>query len=1093
MYLSNRLTFSLFSVFLVALCAFGTMPAMAQTTVTVTGAYTPDDTGTSDVDEEKIVLTFTFSHDQPTDLTLADFFTTYTVNGTTGVGEFTSSLLTDPVTDPAIWVVAKTNAKVFTLTTTSDHSTQGSPGSIYLRGYSTVITPTGAAGNDQADPPTEDRVTFPDTDADADSDPDSSVSLAVAPGYIGGQSFAVIATYTNTDGTANDLSDLTSDPAEYPTLPTATTILRSPWSVHVASGTTIPNLYAHFQQGQRGTIGLTHTSDGTARVGDANARSVVINEVMWARDESQVGQAGYTREQWIEIHNRTGAPILLSNIKLAFTSHTTSPDGTNVYTDRLSTYPNFTTVWDITGKGQDGHPGADDGSGRKEFIAMARTNHDDGSAAKHWDAEGDLFLPNYRGTPGQANAFATLPVDRKPPGTDTPAKNKIIINEIANLAGELDWVELRNVTDTAQSLEKWTLSMVTGTVLTDETQIVRFPKYSIPAGGILLLVNADPKDTPLARGRNIKKAIEEQDFGFDGNISYLIVKGEVNHGHTGIAINIPNNNDWMLILRSGQPWDKNVYNTGFKVEDVAGPAAIVVQDLNKASPRKEKKSDGKAGGDIWETTLFPLNGRKETEAAKNHLRYEKDGHTRELFGNTVWKRDGGKHGFQAHAFTPVGFTGIGYDRNVPGNNAHGGTPGYDNGIAKGKVADLTTGKLVISELMLATDNGRYPQWIELQNTSKTHGIDLASDATDPKDGWQIIIENYNSGTWSSSTRPLHVKVNLKEWFKYIPPNQSVLIAAFTGSHSDNLPANRVHDITADSRAAFKMEGRRDSFLNAEGGFYIKIIDGDGNVSDEVGNLDGIASNVREGIGIDEPKGFSWPTSMTDEGARISLVRLKDDVTRGKNGVMGTPGTARVGVPGMETDEEGNPITDANGDPMYNEQGSVAPIGSVTSMLKPEYAWIHATDLLYLDVPRGHQTWFGTSTDKGTPLHISGTPLPVELSFFRPTLEDGQVTIQWTTESELDNAGFNILRSDSRNGEFRQVNEQMIQGKGTTAERSSYKWVDTTAKPGAVYYYQIEDVSFAGEHTKLATTKLKGLISAKGKLTTSWGDIKDASQ
>ena len=122
----------------------------------------------------------------------------------------------------------------------------------------------------------------------------------------------------------------------------------------------------------------------------------------------------------------------------------------------------------------------------------------------------------------------------------------------------------------------------------------------------------------------------------------------------------------------------------------------------------------------------------------------------------------------------------------------------------------------------------------------------------------------------------------------------------------------------------------------------------------------------------------------------------------------------------------------------------------------EAAWVHASDVEMLEIPRSQATWFGSKSDIGTPLHVAGTPLPVSLSFFRPTLEDGKVVIRWTTESELDNAGFNILRSDTRNGEFTQVNEQLIQGKGTTAERSTYKWVDTSAKPGAVYYYQIED-------------------------------------
>ena len=151
------------------------------------------------------------------------------------------------------------------------------------------------------------------------------------------------------------------------------------------------------------------------------------------------------------------------------------------------------------------------------------------------------------------------------------------------------------------------------------------------------------------------------------------------------------------------------------------------------------------------------------------------------------------------------------------------------------------------------------------------------------------------------------------------------------------------------------------------------------------------------------------------------------------------------------------------------------------------AWVHASDT---KMAFSQDTWYGVNTDHGTPGHIAGTPLPVQLSFFRPTLEDGQVVVRWTTESELDNAGFNILRSETRNGEFKQVNTDLIQGNGTTGERSTYKWVDTTAKPGAVYYYQIEDVSFAGERTTLTTTKLKGLISAKNKLTTQWGELKE---
>ena len=90
---------------------------------------------------------------------------------------------------------------------------------------------------------------------------------------------------------------------------------------------------------------------------------------------------------------------------------------------------------------------------------------------------------------------------------------------------------------------------------------------------------------------------------------------------------------------------------------------------------------------------------------------------------------------------------------------------------------------------------------------------------------------------------------------------------------------------------------------------------------------------------------------------------------------------------------------------------------------------------------------------------------------------------------MDNAGFNILRSQARTGEFKVINAQLIPGAGTTAERTDYTWTDTTAKPNVVYYYQIEDVSLDGERQTLATVRLRGLVSATGKLTTQWGELK----
>lgn len=116
---------------------------------------------------------------------------------------------------------------------------------------------------------------------------------------------------------------------------------------------------------------------------------------------------------------------------------------------------------------------------------------------------------------------------------------------------------------------------------------------------------------------------------------------------------------------------------------------------------------------------------------------------------------------------------------------------------------------------------------------------------------------------------------------------------------------------------------------------------------------------------------------------------------------------------------------------------------------------------------------------------------MKLAGFRPVRTDsGAVVIKWRTESELNNAGFNILRSQNRNSDFKVINVKgIIPGHGTSSEQHLYSYTDTTAKPNVIYYYRIEDVSFNGTRQTLATVRLKGDVSAAGKLTTTWSLLK----
>ena len=342
------------------------------------------------------------------------------------------------------------------------------------------------------------------------------------------------------------------------------------------------------------------------------------------------------------------------------------------------------------------------------------------------------------------------------------------------------------------------------------------------------------------------------------------------------------------------------------------------------------------------------------------------------------------------------------------------------------------GTVTISEIMFATDGGANEiQWIELSNSSKTAAV-----ALDAGNGWELRIENYNDPR--SAREPRSGTINFKDsgGVKTISPNQTVLIVSANGRNSDRIHfvTTRVFRVYPELAAEFGMRTPRDPFLHPTEGFHIELVDERNNLVDDVGNLDG---RIRT---ADEPV-WELPDGWTEGGDRTSIIRQH------------RRGTADDG-----TRSEG---------------------------------WIPAaeTSFLYL-LEKNIETWYGLRTDQGSPGIRAGQALPVQLSQFRPDrTETGTVVIQWMTESEMDNAGFNILRSQTRMGEFKVINAQLIPGAGTTAERNTYTWTDTTAKPNVVYYYQIEDVSFDGERQALATVRLRGLISAKGKLTTQWGELK----
>ncbi|MYH79170.1 lamin tail domain-containing protein, partial [Candidatus Poribacteria bacterium] len=403
-----------------------------------------------------------------------------------------------------------------------------------------------------------------------------------------------------------------------------------------------------------------------------------------------------------------------------------------------------------------------------------------------------------------------------------------------------------------------------------------------------------------------------------------------------------------------------------------------------------------------------------------------------LAGGNVYKRARAIQGYLANkdngdepAFEGAGFSGVGYDRLVNAGNKEHHGTPGYPNGAQIGAGAEATGNVIISEIMVGDGTDRFPQWIEIHNMSDTNGVDLHN--------WRLYIINHDKNADGSSFAG---KILDEVWLRNmkIPPNQTGLIATRSAPrHTTNLPSHRILNL------------RYDKPLLSSKGFSLRLEanshEGDlakRQAGDEVGNLAAADPKNRRADhqAYMEPR-WALPAGTDPSGVRISIARR----TSSKRKATGTD----------------------------------------------EAAWISSADD---SRPYGTATYYGRSTDIGSPGHTAGGVLPVNLSKFRPErLDSGEIIVRWVTESELNNAGFNILRSEKRDGEFTKLNTKLIAGQGTTSERTTYTYTDTSAKPNVVYYYQIQDVSLDGQVQTLRLSRLKGHISPAGKATTTWGELK----
>lgn len=73
-----------------------------------------------------------------------------------------------------------------------------------------------------------------------------------------------------------------------------------------------------------------------------------------------------------------------------------------------------------------------------------------------------------------------------------------------------------------------------------------------------------------------------------------------------------------------------------------------------------------------------------------------------------------------------------------------------------------------------------------------------------------------------------------------------------------------------------------------------------------------------------------------------------------------------------------------------------------------------------------------------------------------------VRVEWSTEVEMNTAGFDLYRSDSPDGPFDyKVNDAPIPASPDPLAGGQYSYVDRTTKAGRTYYYQLHEIELGG--------------------------------
>jgi uncharacterized repeat protein (TIGR01451 family) len=112
------------------------------------------------------------------------------------------------------------------------------------------------------------------------------------------------------------------------------------------------------------------------------------------------------------------------------------------------------------------------------------------------------------------------------------------------------------------------------------------------------------------------------------------------------------------------------------------------------------------------------------------------------------------------------------------------------------------------------------------------------------------------------------------------------------------------------------------------------------------------------------------------------------------------------------------------------------------------------------------------------IYFQAGVFPVELVWFGAKTREADILLEWTTASEVNNAGFELQRRSEFEDKFEKIG--WVAGRGdATQQRTKYDFLDKNVSPNVVYYYRLRQIDMDGTE-KMSDVVYATILSGDGQ-------------